>query len=162
LPGFCNKYGILASLPVRWCVLTVSIGSIVLLLAGMVLVPCSHAQDPDSAPLLMKPFRVLAEMIELRPIIDKQTTPYRVIALRVNGVLKRSPAEKAGIKKGMIITQVQGMAVAGLTEKELHFNTARLAATSQNTIVLKARKSYSSKTEIVFEIPMPHEPRPQE
>jgi hypothetical protein len=131
------------------------LGTIVTWAAVCFIVPICIAQSPDQPALVMKPFKVFAEMVELRPIINKREPSRPVQGILVAGVLKKSPAEKAGIKKGMVITHIQDMAVSGQTEKQLHESTAKLMPTSRNTIVVRAKKSYSSKGELIFEILLP-------
>lgn len=103
------------------------------------------ARGDERPPLVMKPFTVFAEMCELKPILDKKDPAGRVVGVLVASVLEKSPAEKAGLKKGMVITHIQGMAVSGKTEKELHASTSSLMPTPDNSLVINVRKKFSSR-----------------
>ena len=111
----------------------------------------THAQVPDQV-VTMRPFRVIAEMAALTPVRALKGGP--ILKLRVDDVTQGSAAYKAGLRKGMFVTQIHGMEVQGLTEKELFEQTENLRVTDNEFIVVATRSLWDSK-ELEFSIPVP-------
>lgn len=112
--------------------------------------------QPESA-MQMKPFRVFAEMVDLQPIIDNKNDS-KIVGLLVARVSPKSMAERAGLRRGMVITSLQGMRVEGLSEGELAQRTAKLPPTPFHTLLVTARQSYGSRGEREYEIILPRAP----
>jgi S1-C subfamily serine protease len=118
----------------------------------------AQAQDDLGRTVVMPPFRVLAEMLELKPVRNGKNGP--VVAILVSGVLQDSAAQKVGIKKGMFITSIQGMEVKGKTEAELVADTSKIKHPDDNILVIKAQKTFRNSEPIEFKIPIPPARKP--
>lgn len=120
------------------------------ILALKPLVVAAAAEDA----VTLKPYRVFAEMMELRPLVDRKAGSLATGLLVVN-VTPKSAAARVGLRRGMIVTSIQGLAIAGLTEPEILAKTALLAPTRHHTFIVTAKEASWSLYQKEFEILLP-------
>lgn len=76
----------------------------------------------NDSPIVMSPYRVMAEMFELQPLLNPATK--KLLQFNIRKVTKGSPAYAANIRAGNILVEIQGIKVRGLTEQEFRERAA--------------------------------------
>jgi hypothetical protein len=90
----------------------------------------------------MKPFRVLAEWMDIQPFLRKG----RIEWVSVVHVRPNSPAGAAGITMGMRIVEIQGIAIPGLLEDDFKRQLAALPVSDRLTFKIAGPPSNPSTT----------------
>lgn len=113
----------------------------------------SRAADQEAATIL-PPFKAFAEMVVLQPVRESKNEKSKIYTLWVKDVLKGSAAYKAGLRKGMFVSQIQDMAVRGMSEEHLAEATARLRV-ADGEFVIRAARTLRGEAYLVFRVPLP-------
>jgi hypothetical protein len=82
----------------------------------------------------MKPFKVLAEWVEIRPMLRKGVIDH----IRIAHVQAASPAADAGLLPGMQVVELQGISVPGKSEPDFFERLLALPAASQLSLKVRA------------------------
>jgi hypothetical protein len=112
-----------------------------------------RAEAPAST-VLMRPFKAFAEMVQLAPVRETKDENSPVVKLWVRDVLIGSPAYKAGLRKGMFVTQIATLEVKGKTEKQLALDTQKLVVTGDDLVIV-ATMTVKSDRERHFAVKIP-------
>jgi C-terminal processing protease CtpA/Prc len=94
------------------CVIRTKLLAVVLTAGATFVAAAQNRPDTAETIVRMKPLKVMAEWLQIRPMVHRDGT---VQYITITDVTRRSPAAAAGIRRGLILVSVQGVKLRGLT-----------------------------------------------